>query len=228
MDQGFKPQDPRSYGTTGNSAEGERLTHAKMELVAAQDRGEKGALTQLINRYPGYAADLIDLNMALIATSGYERVALTPATESIAARARSRAMAAVFGAASAQAPAAAPAKRTAVVSLRALRQARSLTLKAVSQQLGVGVDVLSSLESGLVRAASVPERFLRALSESLDTTLDQVHDALWSQPSATPALRRGIANPRSAQDPEQDFAEAVRHSPNMTQAQKARWLKDEQ
>jgi transcriptional regulator with XRE-family HTH domain len=197
---------------------------AKMELVAAREHGEQEILVHLLQRYPAHALALTEFSAALVATASYEREEPTPATERIAAQARARALAAVF-------PVAAQPTRaaTAIASLKALRQARGLTAKAVAQRLGLGVDVLSGLEAGVIRVASVPERLARSLGEALDATLDQVLLALQTQAAVAPALLRSTqgATVRGAQPHELDFAEAVRLSPGMTAEQKALWLADE-
>jgi transcriptional regulator with XRE-family HTH domain len=197
---------------------------AKMELVAAREHSEQETLAGLLQRYPAHALALTEFSAALVATSSYEQEELTPVTERIAAQARARALAAVFPAAAAQ-----PAKAaTAIASLKALRQARGLAAKAVAQRLGLGVDVLSGLEAGVIRVASVPERLVRSLGEALDATLDQVRLALQTQAAVAPALLRSTqgATVQGTQPHELDFAEAVRLSPGMTEEQKARWLAD--
>ncbi len=193
---------------------------AKMEIVAARERGEQGTLMRLLQSYPRYAMELTEFNAALVATSSYEQEELTPETEAIAARARARALAAVFPAETATRTA------PALATLKALRQARGLTIKVVAQRLGLGLDVLSNLEAGVIRAASVPERLLRLLSETLDATAEQVQMALQTQAAVAPALLRSTqgATRDDAEQPELDFAEAVRLSPSMTGEQKARWL----
>lgn len=205
----------------------ETLRRAKMELVAAQERGDSGALALALARHPAHATELVDFATALVATSGHEQVALTAETEAIAERARSRAFAAVFGAAPvAQAAVKEAAPQAAVVTLKGLRQARKLSMREVAQSLGLGVDVLSSLEAGRIRAATVPERLTRALADLLRLTADRVRDALSAQPALSPAMLRSKAGERKGnqQLPAKDFAEMVRNSPEMSADDKARWL----
>jgi len=109
----------------GHSASDE-LKRAKMELLATRERGEPAALQTILAHYPQHAAALVEFSAALTATGAYAGVTPTPETERIAAQARSQAFAAVFGA-----PAAAPAFGT----LKALRNARQLSLKAVAERL---------------------------------------------------------------------------------------------
>jgi transcriptional regulator with XRE-family HTH domain len=195
----------------------DELTRAKLEIVAARERGED-ALRPLLAQHPALAGELIDFSAALTATAAYGDVELTPETESIAMQARERAFATVFGAA-----APAPAKAPAFASLKALRQARRVSMPALAARLGLGVDVVSALEAGRIHAASAPERLLRSLGELLDATADQIASLLGAQPAFSPALRRTRGDVSNAEP--LDFAEAVRLSPEMSEEAKADWLK---
>ena len=64
--------------------------------VAAREQNAAGALGQVLTTYPQYVPELTEFSTALMATSSYEREALTPDVVSIAERARTRALAAVF------------------------------------------------------------------------------------------------------------------------------------
>ena len=193
----------------------DELTRAKLEMVAARERGED-ALRPLLAQHPALAGELIDFSAALAATSAYSDVELTPETETSAVQARDRAFAAVFGAAPAI------VKAPAFASLKALRQARKVSMPALAARLGLGVDVVSALEAGRIRAASTPERLLRSLGEMLDTTADQILALLGAQPAVSPALRRARGDVADAEP--LDFAEAVRLSPEMSEEAKFNWL----
>lgn len=221
-----RPAPPAAAGLARDELNA--LMGAKMELVAARERGERDALVRLLSAHPAHAAALSDFSAALVATSGYEREELTPETESIAQRARARAMANVFPAQVMPKPAAAAVAQGAAVSLKALRRARGLSQMDLARKLGLGPDVLSNLEAGLIRAASIPDRFVHALGAALDASLDQVHRAIQLQAMALPALLRSSegATKHAGEQPQQDFLDAVRFSPDMTAEQKARWLDD--
>jgi len=226
------PRRPATPAAAGVAREGlKELMRAKMELVAARERGERDALVRLLTAHPAHAAELSDFSAALVATSGYEREELTPETEGIAQRAFARAMASVFPAPAAPKPAAAAAAvaQGAVASLKALRRARGLSQMDLARRLGLGPDVLSNLEAGLIRAASIPERFIHALGGALDATVDQVNRAIQLQAMALPALLRSSegATKDAGEQPQQDFLDAVRFSPDMTAEQKAHWLDDQ-
>src|SRR5258708_35502865 len=98
---------------------------AKMELGAASERGETGALTRMLQRYPGHAPALTEFGAALVATSSYDAEEPTPAIESIAARARGRALAAVLPPARGSAAGAGGPRARA--SLKELRLARGVS-----------------------------------------------------------------------------------------------------
>ena len=67
----------------------DELTRAKLEMVAARERGED-ALLPLLKQRPTLAGELIDFSAALAATTAYADVELTPETETIAMQARDR------------------------------------------------------------------------------------------------------------------------------------------
>lgn len=199
----------------------EELTQIKMDLVAARERGERGALAHALAAHPRHVGALAQFAAALVATSGYEHEVPTPETMAIAQRASARGLAAVFPARAEAKPVRGVGKR-AVATLKALRRGRGLSLASVARQLGLGLDVLSDLEAGVIRAASVPDRLTRALGDLLQASAEQVRTALETQPVLRPAYGRDRS---SAQDiPERDFADAVRVSTSMSAEQKAEWL----
>ena len=206
------------------------LLRAKMALVAARDRGDAGALQAEMAQHPTAADELASFAMALIATESYDAAAIPADVRAVAAQARAQAFATIFGepvAAHAVAPVLATqqtGQQAGMLSLKALRQARNLSMKTVADRLGLGADVLSALESGRIAVASVPQRLTIALSELLGATLDSLTGAM--SLSVQPALRRSqVGAVKGDQTPAQlDFAEAVRQSPGMSEAQKADWL----
>jgi transcriptional regulator with XRE-family HTH domain len=210
----------------GRMARADALNRAKLALVAARERGAPDALAQALRANPAQADALSDFAMALTATDSYQGEELTPDVMEVAAVARARAFTTVFGGAQ-SAPAVAPA--IAAVSLKALRQARGVTLTAAAAALNLGVDVLSALEAGRIRVASAPRRLTEALGALLDTTADQISAALGAQ--VAPAFRRGALDAAQTRaTPETsaqlDFTDAVLLSQSMTAEEKASWLAD--
>src|SRR5258708_27781114 len=72
------------------------LLRAKMEIVAARERGELGALGRVLGIYPAHAAELAGFDAALLATTSYDAETPTPAMDALAERALAPAFAAVF------------------------------------------------------------------------------------------------------------------------------------
>jgi transcriptional regulator with XRE-family HTH domain len=220
MARGSKYSKHNARGETSRN----ELMQAKMELVAARERNERGALAGVLRTYPAYVPELAEFNAALIATSGYEREVLTPETQSIAARALARAMVTVFPI---QAALPAPgAIRGVVATLRELRKSRGFSQPALAARLGLGVDVLSSLETGVVKVSSIPDRLIRALGEVLSSSFDQMTNLL--QVTSEPAWKRSKegSGKGDREQLEKDFLELVRTSPMMSAEQKASWLDD--
>ena len=237
MKQTTKGALPGGIQRTGGGGELD-LMRAKMALVAACDRAEPDALGHILATYPAHVPELVEFYAALRATGGYEHEALTAQTAAVGERAFARAMATVFGGETPlAAPAAAPhtagvavsAAQGVVATLRGLRRARRLSPRALADRVGLGIDVVTSLEHGLIRAASVPERLVKALADALGANLDQITTALNAQSAIGPALQRSHSGATKdvPTEAEIDFAEAVRISPNMTDAQKADWLAQE-
>ena len=201
------------------------LMQAKMALVAAREQNEAEAFTSIVGAYPSYLPELSEFNAALIATSSYDLEIPTPQTESIAVRALSRAMMTIFPVQTTL-----PASSTirgAVATLRELRRSRGLSLPVLADRLGLGLDVVSSLEAGMVKVASIPDRLIRALGDALSTSLDQITEVLDKQITAEPAWQRQKGSGKGDREQlEIDFVELVRGSPNMSPDQKASWLDD--
>lgn len=215
---------------TQGAAQHDSLMHIKMELVAARERGQKGAFAAALAQYPAHAEELTAFYTALLATQGYENVTPTADIEAVANRAVARAFASVFGAAPAEqaAPVAATQVAPAIhaaVTLKALRQAQRKSLREVASGLGLGVDVLSALEAGRIRVSTVPERLVQRLSALLDTAAEQVQLML-AGPAQAPALlrsRQGESVNSDVHD-EMTFADAIRVSAEMSAEEKSAWL----
>ncbi len=78
---------PRVTKVTKAQMRQDELMRAKLEMVAARERGED-ALLPLLKQRPTLASELIDFSAALAATTAYADVELTPETETIAMQAR--------------------------------------------------------------------------------------------------------------------------------------------
>jgi transcriptional regulator with XRE-family HTH domain len=219
-----KVQAPR--GEDGARANDRALMSAKMSLVAAHEHGETAALALALRAHPTHADALTEFDLALMATSGPVADANEPDVMAIAETARARAFAKVFGVATQAAAIAQPVAQA--LSLKDLRQARGQKLSALAERLGLGVDVLSALESGRIRVASVPRRLRESLADILSATADQISAALTMD--VAPALRRGQSGPaprlggQSPASQQLDFRDAVLLSKSMSEEQRVRWL----
>jgi transcriptional regulator with XRE-family HTH domain len=219
------------------AAQDDGLMQAKMELAAASEHGNKGILAAVLAQHPEHADELTAFYAALLATQGYEDAPLTPAMGAIAERASARAFASVFGLApSEQAVPVAAVSTVSTVStvaagvaqaptLKALRQAQRKSLREVARGLGLGVDVLSALEAGRIRASTVPERLLQRMSALLDTAAGQLQ-VLLAGPAQAPAFLRSRQGERKDGDApeEMSFDDAVRLSAEMSAEEKSAWL----
>lgn len=216
--------------TKRTAAQRDPLMQVKMELAAASEDGNKGALAAALTQHPAHAEELTAFYAALLATRGYDDAPITTAMNAIAERASARAFAAVFGSVGVAATAeqAAPVATAALAqahTLKALRQAQRKSLREVARGLGLGVDVLSALEAGRIRASTVPERLLQRLSALLDTAAGQVQ-AMLAGPTQAPAFLRSRQGERkdAAAPDEMSFADAVRLSAEMSAEEKSTWL----
>ncbi|HLZ21057.1 MAG TPA: helix-turn-helix transcriptional regulator [Ktedonobacterales bacterium] len=223
MTQGTRQTRQRSRHAAATTRSGQELMRAKMELVAARERGESDALTRILAGHQEHVSVLTDFHAGLLATTGYESEPLTPVIEGIALRARERAFATVF-----MAP---PVAGLVTVGQKVFgtlvewRRSRKLGQVALAKQLGLGADVLSKLEHGKIRTATLPERLLHALGDALGATADMVRLTLENQAALAPALLRDRGGSQQAEEePTLDFADAVRLSPNMSEHEKRSWV----
>jgi DNA-binding transcriptional regulator YiaG len=205
-----------------------QLQQAKMELAAAHETGEAALLRQMALRYPAQLETLTDFVTGLRATdldAQEMALPLTAEIEALTLRARQRALSAVFSAA------AKPQSVDAARTLGQMRAASGLSMVEFARRLALGADVVRKLEQGRIIAASVPQRLVEALSQTLAVSTEQVLALLRGAPGAgvQPALlrRRPVGKANQAEDQSvqpQTFAEAVRHSPSMTAEQRGAWL----
>jgi transcriptional regulator with XRE-family HTH domain len=209
------------------------LQRAKMELVAAHERGETRLLSQAVQGNGTHVEELADFVAGLYATDLTEQELALPLSAEVAEagqRARQRALAAVFSSAPAGQTAVAQPAQTTIDSLAQARKVAGLALVDLARRLGLGTDVVQKLEHGRLVAASVPAKLAERLAEALKLSSEQVWELLRTPPAtqAQPALLRrrtvGKVSPEGQELEPQTFAEAIQHSPSMTPEQRADWL----
>lgn len=191
-------------------------------LVEAHEHGDQAAITRQLRQHPEQSDAIITFLLGLAALSGPE-IAPDPASDALLDRALARGMARV-----------ATTTATTASLAEALRQA-GWTKARAARQLGLGTDVLEKLTRGRIVAATIPARLIARLGELLRATTDEMQrllDAASATPAVAirPALRRARASTpeddAAATPAPESFAEAVRHSPDMTPAARAEWLAD--
>ncbi len=110
-----------------------------------------------------------------------------------------------------------------VQNLTDLRKARQLTVGRLARQLKLPVDLLSRLERGKVRVATIPERLIERLADALQTTSSVIQAALLAPPPVSAAARLnaedGIVEP---EEPAVSFAQAFTESAP-TEEERAAW-----
>ena len=102
-------------------------------------------------------------------------------------------------------------------------KACGLTPKALAERLGVGLSTLAKLQQRHFRFASLPAEIVERAADALQVSAGQVRAYLQQPPTlAAGASYKSDGVPRAAE--QEDFAQAVRVSRDMTEEQKAYWL----
>ena len=83
--------------------------------------------------------------------------------------------------------------------------------------------MVAKLQQRLVRFSTIPSVFIERLAQELQVTAQQLNDYLRQPASlATGASYKSNGVPQAA--PQEDFAQAIRSCPDLTEEQKAAWL----
>jgi transcriptional regulator with XRE-family HTH domain len=112
-----------------------------------------------------------------------------------------------------------------LTSLLEAAREQNLRLKDVAERLGIGVPIVSKLEQRLLQFTTLPETLIQKLAETLDTAAENVRDYLRQPPTLAAGAAyqyTGKATPQV--QAQQDFAEAIRTCPGMSEADKQVWL----
>lgn len=107
-------------------------------------------------------------------------------------------------------------------SLVAVAKKRGLSVKALAQQVGIGVTLIAKLQDRLLVANSVPNTLLERLSQLLEVTTEQICAYLQLPPQlAKGAMFKSSDVPRVGE--QQTFEKAVEEALEMSAEQKAFW-----
>lgn len=112
-----------------------------------------------------------------------------------------------------------------LTSLTEAARQRNLRLRDVAERVGIGVPILSKLEQRLLQFPTLPEALIRKLAETLEVGAETVRDYLRQPPTLAAGAAyqyTGKAAPQVAA--QQEFAEAIRSCPGMSEADKQAWL----
>lgn len=110
-------------------------------------------------------------------------------------------------------------KSAAITSLTGMAEERGLNKQAFAQAVGMTISLIVLFEKRRVKAASVPRKVLERVASTVDTTAEAVR-AYLERPQIAPSASYK-AEERPEEQPQQDFAEAVRGDTGLTEEQKA-------
>ena len=114
-------------------------------------------------------------------------------------------------------------RRTFSLADAARRQ--NLRLKDLADRLGIGVPIVSKLEQRLLRYASLPEALIRKLAETLEIGMEAVQDYLRQPPTLAAGAAYQYTGKTAPQvQGQEEFADAIRTCPAMSEANKQVWL----
>jgi hypothetical protein len=112
-----------------------------------------------------------------------------------------------------------------LVSLTDAARRRSLRLRDLAERLGIGMPIVSKLDQRLLQFATLPESLIRKLAETLELGTEAVRDYLRQPPTLAASAAYQYTGTTAPQvSAQQDFAEAIRACPGMSEAQKQAWL----
>jgi hypothetical protein len=110
-----------------------------------------------------------------------------------------------------------------IQSLLAEARSHGVERSQLARQLGLGTAVLLKLDRRLIRFATIPRELLRELAAVVQRDIASVAAYLQQPPTlSAQAAYRAEQAPRVADA--EDFADALRADPTMTEAQRTRWL----
>lgn len=196
-------------------------------LIAFDEAGPGADLSDWTRRHPEHAAELS--RRAARRWADAMMPPARPADAAITARDEAHLLAigraAIAAARAATAVAAAPADRAPepLASLLAAARARGLEPETVAERLELTAAYFWKLHRRLFAPDSIPRALVRSLAGMLDRTADEVAAYFERPPTlAAGASYRADTAPRPGN--REDFAATLRADPELTPAQRTRWL----
>lgn len=201
--------------------ENNSLERETLYMEWRQDREQRTPrpLQHWIAEYPSFADDLIGwaaelpvMQAALYRTADADEEArLARVGRSVVAEMRAR-----YG-----------MTQPTLTSLTEAAKQRNLRLKDVAERVGIGMPILSKLEQRLLTFATLPETLIQKIAEALELGAESVRDYLRQPPTlAVGAAYQYTGKAAPQVTAQQDFAEAIRACPGMSEESKQAWLKE--
>ncbi len=203
----------------------ERLEAVLDAFVASGTGPNSVSLIEWIHRYPEYAQELTEfaVSWSLMNHLPPSPDAVEVDEETLVLRGMSVVQNLLHRHEQEQEPAAASAPVAPIVSLLEEGRARDLTPRQLAQAAEFGDSSLRKLDRRLIRFDSIPSQAIEALAAAIQRGIDSVVQYLQQEPTFAAGMQyRAEQAPQLAA--QEDFFDAVRNDPTMSEEQRARWL----
>lgn len=178
----------------------------QMELVAAAERRDQGAIRRAMQTNPRLSEAIASFVLALQFFND-PHDASSSVSDDVVERGLARGLARIQHATS--------------PNLSQVMKAAGKTKPQLAGALHLGSNVINLLTEGRIALTTIPRRFFAQLAEALQTTVDEVTRAVESSFAAPAFARDRLGKPASEIH---DFAQAIRNSPEMSDEDRAAWL----
>lgn len=194
------------------------------ELYAAWSEDRESAtpcpLKEWTSRYPQYALNLAQWSVTESLLALTPEPMITPGMEAQSREIGRNVLAETRARYEATLP--------ALASINATAKANGLSLNALAQSLGLSSRMMQTIDMRQLRFETIPARLFTQTAAKLEVSAAQVRNYLQFNPAT---LAQGVAyksNGVPQVGEQKDFAEAVQADLNMTDAQKAVWLAEDE
>lgn len=191
------------------------------DYMASTEHPSREGLIEWIRRYPHYAKELAEFTTSwlVLETADVSTEDADIDEEALIARG----MEVVHGLLNKNPPTDQEAEEKPITNLVEEAGAQGLTRVGFATALGLGSQVLSKLNRGMIRATSIPAELINRIAEVIHRRPSTVAAFLLRGPRlATGAEYRATRRPTVAD--QQDFFEAVRDDTTIGDGDKAFWL----
>ena len=202
--------------------ERERLEEVFDAFVASEAGPNSASLAEWIHRYPEYARELTEFaaSWSLMKWLPPSPDAEELDEETLVLRGMSVVQNLLHRQEQEQAAAVAAAP---IASLLEEGRSRGLAPRQLAQAASLGDIALRKLDRRLIRFGSIPREAIEALASAIQRGADSVARYLQQGPAFAAAAQHRAEQAPQLAEPE-DFFDAVRSDPTMSDEQRARWL----